>query len=118
DTLAEELLNVCRVLGVIPWTLAEFTPLLGRAREGFSVGSGHDDTVKIGGVLVQWVINTEHTVPHGGPEEVGTKTKQELKDGLVEARVEELAIILLEIPVGESGLLIVEEDTTVLNRGR
>src|SRR5690606_15311705 len=83
-----------------------------------SVGSGHDDTVQISGILVLWIVNAEHAVPHGWPKVVSAETEEKLENGAVELMtIAWVVSILLVNPVGESWLFIVQEDTTVLNRG-
>ena len=120
DTIAEVVVDGLVVEIVRPRALVEVAELVLCTHHGLGVGGTEDNLEGVGERLVARVIDLEHGSPKCGPEVVGTQTEKNLEDEAVEGRsvagtIRRSLPVLLD-PVGQGWLLIVEEDTSVLDR--
>ena len=119
DTLTEETVKVLLVGRVVPSppTLTVTGILLVVTCHRLMVGGTHHDTHCIGGLQVLRVVGIESPAPHGRPQVVTFQAQDEFKHLGIEMVV---AIVCTEgvlHPGGQTGCLIVEEQTTIAHSG-
>ena len=77
----------------------------------------HHDTHTIGQLAVLRVVGIESPAPHGRPHHITLQTENKLKDLLVECPAAIFSTEGILHPCGQTGSLIVQEDTTKLHSG-
>src|SRR5690348_13202907 len=82
------------------------------AQHGLVMRVAHDDAHRVSEHHVLWIIVGKRLWrPHGGPEIIALHPKQQLENMRIHSRVD--AAELLPGPVPETGILVIDEETTI-----
>ena len=115
DTFTEEAVEVLLVRLVVPGapSLAVAGILLMVACHRLVVRRSHHHTHRVGRLQVLWVVGIEGPSPHGRPQVVTLQSQDELEHLLVEAVVAVVRAEGVLHPRGQTGRLVVEEQSAI-----